>query len=118
MHGALVAHIVPHFDEFLHHPALPASGKLLVGGGHEGKFASVRPRPSSFSQETGGVVLGSIEAKVKDKMALPVVATSPSEKNQGEEKSGDGAMGSSSSSSSVLDLMAHLAARGVFAHKK
>ena len=116
MHGALVAHIVPHFNEFLHHPALLASDKLLVGCDQEGKVASVRP--SSFSQESGGVVLGSIEAKVKDKMALPVVATSPSEKNQGEEKSGDGAMGSSSSSSSVSDLMARLAARGVFAHKK
>ena len=50
--------IVPQFDEFLHHPGLLASDKLLVGCDSDGKVASVRPQ--AFCQD-GGAFLGSIE---------------------------------------------------------
>jgi len=50
--------VVPQFDEFLHHPGLLASDKLLVGCDSDGKVASVRP--GTFSQD-GGALLGFIE---------------------------------------------------------
>jgi len=53
--------VVPQFDEFLHHPSLLESSKLLVGCDSEGKVASVKP--ASFCQgEGGGAVLGYIES--------------------------------------------------------
>jgi len=50
--------VVPQFDEFLHHPGLLASDKLLVGCDSDGKVASVRPE--TFCQD-GGALLGFIE---------------------------------------------------------
>jgi len=50
--------VVPKFDEFLHHPDLLASDKLLVGCDPDGKVASVRPE--TFCQD-GGALVGFIE---------------------------------------------------------
>jgi len=50
--------VVPKFDEFLHHPGLLASDKVLVGCDPDGKVASVWPE--TFCQD-GGALVGFIE---------------------------------------------------------
>lgn len=50
--------MVPQFEEFLHHPSLLASDKVVVGCDSDGSVASVRP--DKFCQD-GGAVLGYIE---------------------------------------------------------
>jgi len=50
--------VVPQFEEFLHHPSLLASDKVVVGCDSDGSVASVRP--DKFCQD-GGAVLGYIE---------------------------------------------------------
>jgi len=150
--------MVPQFDEFLHHPSLLASDKLLVGCDSDGKVASVRPE--TFSQD-GGALLGFIESPMslrrgnhvefwggKDirnrwpefakqlekidkkasesnqekpkgsKLNLPVVIPLSSGEKKSKVGLKDNAGPSSSSSSTVSDLMAILAARGVSVQKK
>jgi len=51
--------IVPQFDDFLNHPGLLASGKLLVGCDSDGKVASVRPQ--NFCLDEGARLGGFIE---------------------------------------------------------
>jgi len=52
--------IVPQLYEFLHHPCLLASNKLLVGCDSDGKVASVIPDPET-SYKDGEALLGFIE---------------------------------------------------------